>query len=263
MALSPALALMRASAPSLADGLPAARFENFSLKASSPLDWARLGSAFRALLLHQPGQALRHLFGLPGLRQRQIHEGQQHAEQQRDDKGNRKRLAEPLIVRGAPGPGHDGLAGRQRADLALDDPLQLAPLLGFLGVEEILLEDLHDLLQAANRIDDLLAAAVDLVQPRLERVQALAGQAHEFIALLAGQPFAPEQGRRAAFAELRERVAGLAQQVVLFALGGDRFQLAVHGGQVRDQAVQFPVGLVQLGLDDLLVLKLFGFDSHD
>src|SRR4029453_1249592 len=136
--------------------------------------------------------------------------------------------------------------------LTLDDPVELAQLLFFLCLEEIVLEQTSLVLLLPDFVDERLSPVLDPAHPFPEGVHAAACAADVLLGGLGA--VAPEELRAASLAKLLERAARVAQQPVLSAFSGQRFELGVDRAQAAHQAVELLARLRKLWEERLAVL---------
>ena len=118
----------------------------------------------------------------------------------------RERLAVASVVLGPGRPGHDQRAVGRGADFTLDEPLLPPPLLLFLRLEDVVLEQERAALVLFDLGDEALAASVDFADALLERLDLLADPAELFgTGARRRATVAPEQAGPAELTELVER----------------------------------------------------------
>ena len=178
--------------------------------------------------------------------QRQIDQGNEQREQQAAQQRCCERFAETLVVLAAARPWHDQRARGKHAHLPLDDPLLLAPLLFFLRLEDVALEQIRLALLPLDHLEDLLSAVLDLAQALLEEVHAAAHAADVILAGASDRAVAPEELGSADLIELLQRSAHVVQQAMLPPFGRQAFQLGVDRAQIAHETVELLAGLREL-----------------
>ena len=125
---------------------------------------------------------------------RQLNERHDQRENETQQQRRADGLAKALVVLAAARPRHERLVRRKLADLALDDPFLLAPLLFFERFEEDVLHEGGMALLLLDAIDDRGATILDLAQALIELIDARTHAADVIRVRRLVDAVAPEQG---------------------------------------------------------------------
>src|SRR5262249_41867302 len=158
--------------------------------------------------------------GLLGrVRQGQRDKGKDQCQKEADRERAEQRPLKAPVILSAPCPWHGERSGVKPADLPLDDPLLLEPLLLFLSFEQLVLDQADAILLLVDLLAGALAARFELTHAAFEGNDTFA---HPAELQLTGDNClrsTPEQRRPSERLELIQGVADLVQQAMLVALG--------------------------------------------
>ena len=208
-------------------------------------------------LLNEAGKAIRNFGQLRALRQRQIDHRKHRAEQQADQQRNRERLPKALVVFAAASPRHDRRAIGKLADLAVDDPFELALLFLPAHLECVVFENLAVLFFTPDLFEDGLATALGHGEAASEFVGAAPNPTKVIDGFTVGGEPTPEEFGRAEFAELLEPAAHHVERLVLASLGGQFFQLGIDGVQLAHEPIQPLARLLELHTEYFFVFRSY------
>ena len=122
----------------------------------------------------------------------------------------------------------------------------MAPLLFFLRLEDVALEQIRLGLLPVDHLEDLLSAVLDLVHALLEDIHAALHAADLILAGASHRALAPEERGAAGLIQFLQRSADILQQAMLLPFGRQAFQLGVDRAQIAHVTVERLAGPCEL-----------------